>query len=271
MSNTPSPPNYLGAPYDPNSTGGGPSFLGTGQYTAAPININGQAFGNGLAGTAIPAGNQAITNYLGNTTGQVQAASSPYTAGAGAGLTSLAGQYGQLAAGQGPSVANVAAQQQGAANLQSAESMLGSARGAGNPAAAQQAARNAQAQGAQQIAGNAVMGRTQEELGALGALGNTYGALGSLGQGQQQQANQVAMGNQANNLAANTNYLGALTGVAGQDQQGQIAGQQLAANTALGQQQVASQAYNNAAQNNNKAFGQVLGAATNAAGSLFGV
>lgn len=264
-------PNSLGSPYNPASTSGGPSFLGTGQYTAAPININGDAFNNPLAGTAVPAGNAEIQNYLGNTSAPVTAASSPAYGSGVAGQQQLAGQYQAMAAGQGPSLATVAAQQQGAANLAGAESLLGSARGAGNPAAAQLAARNAQAQGAQQVAGNVVAGRTQEELGALGAAGGLYGNIASQGLQQQSLQNQVAQGNQQNALNANTNYLGALTGVAGQQQTGQVQGQQLAANTALGQQQVASNAYNNAAQNNNKAFGQVLGAATNAAGSLFGI
>lgn len=263
-------PNYLGSPYDAASTSGGPSFLGTGQYQGAPIPINGAAFNNPLAGAAVPTGNAEIGNYLGATTPGVTAASSPYTGQAGAGLVALAGQYGDLAAGRGPSAATVAAQQQGATNLQGAESMLGSARGAGNPAQAQLAAQNARAQGAQQVAGNVVAGRTAEELGALGGLGSTYGALGGLGQTQQAQQNAIAQGNQQNLLNAHTNFLGALSGIAGQQQQGQQAGQQLYANTALGQQGIANSAYENAANNNNRAFGQVLGATTNAAGSLFG-
>jgi hypothetical protein len=264
-------PSYLGSPYNAASTSGGPNILGGGQYQGAPININGAAFNNPLAGTAVPAGNAEIQNYLGNAAGGVNAANSPYTGQAGAGLGSLAAQYQALANGQGPSAATVAAQQQGASNLQAAESMLGSARGAGNPAAAQLAARNAQTQGGQQVAANVVAGRTAEELGALGGLGSTYGALGQLGTAVQGQQNAIAQGNQANALAANTNYLGALTGIAGQQQQGQIGGQNLYANTALGQQQVANSAYQNAANNNNKIAGQVLGAAGNAAGSLFGI
>ena len=268
MSNIPS---YLGSPYDASSTSGGPNFLGMGQYQGAPIPINGQAFNNPLAGAAVPAGNQEIGNYLGSTTAGISAASSPYTAAGGAGLQGLAGRQEALASGQGPSQATVAAQQQGAANLQGAESMLGSARGAGNPAQAQLAAQNARAQGAQQIAGNVVAGRTAEELGAMNQLGGTYGALGQLGQNEQQQQNQIAQGNQQNLLNAHTNFFGALAGIGGQQQQGQIAGQNLYANTALGQQGIAANAYNNAANNNNRAFGQVLGAATNAAGSLFGI
>ena len=254
-------PNYLGSPYSAQSTSGGPNILGMGQYQPGAIPINGQAFGNPLAGAAVPAGQAEIGNFLGNTTQGVTAASSPYTSQAGAGLGGLAGQYAALAAGQGPSAATVAAQQQGGANLAATESMLGSARGSGSPAAAQQAAADAQAQGAQQIAANTVAGRTQEELGALGGLGQTYGALGQLGTTVQGQQNQVGLGNQANVLGANTNYLGSLQGIAGQEQQGQIAGQNLYANNALGQQQVAAGAYNNAAQNNLGALKAVAGAA----------
>lgn len=261
-------PSYLpSSPYNAASTSGGPSFLGTGQYQAAPIAINGDAFNNPLAGSAVPAGNAEIQNYLGNTGAPVTAASSPAYGAGIAGQTALAGQYGQMAAGQGPSLATVAAQQQGASNLAASESMLGSARGAGNPAAAQLAARNAQATGAQQVAGNVVAGRTQEELGALNAQAGLYGNIASQGLQQQGQQNQVAQGNQQNALNANTNYLGALTGVAGQQQQGQQAGQSLYANTALQQQQNAEQAYQASAAMNNKAFGQVLGAVSNGVSS----
>lgn len=256
--------------YNANSNGG-PNILGGGQYVGAPIDINQGAFNNPLAGTAIPAGNAAIQNYLGATTAPVTAASSGAYGQGIAGEGALAAQYQGLANGTGPSAATVAAQQQGSANLASAESMLGSARGAGNPAAAQIAARNAQANGAQQVAQNVVAGRTNEELGALGGLGGVYGNLAGQGLQSQAQQNQIAQGNQANNLAANTNYLGALTGIAGQQQQGQQGAQQLAATTALGEQGIASNAYQAAAQRNNQIFGQALGAATNAAGSLFGV
>ena len=100
-----------------------------------------------------------------------------------------------MAAGQGPSAATVAAQQQGQQNLQSAESMLGSARGAGNPAQAQLAARTAQAVGANQVTQNAVTGRTNEEMAAMGAAGGLYGNVA--GQGLQS-AGLTQAGNQFN-------------------------------------------------------------------------
>lgn len=270
------------------SANGGPNILGGGMYQAPPIAINQGAFNNAAGGAAGSALNGIIPNYLGATTAPVtaaQAAPASPTAAYGTatgGLSSLAGTYGAMAAGQGPSLATVTAQQQGAANLAGAESMLGSARGAGSPAAAQQAAANAQATGGQQVAANAVAGRTQEELGALGALGNTYGTLGSLGNAQQgltqqqqqfnaQQQNQIGLANQANTSQQYNQYGQLVAGVAGQQQQGQIAGQQLAANTSVQQQQIAANAYANSAANNNKIFGQALGAATNAAGSIFGV
>ena len=153
-----------------------------------------------------------------------------------AGQTSLAQQYANIASGATPSLAAIQAQQQGQQNLAATESMLGSARGAGNPAAAQQAAAMAQATGQQQIAQNAVAGQAATQLGALQGEGSLYGNIANQGLQAQGQANQVAQGNQANALGANQSYLGALTGVAGQQQQGTEAGQQLAANTNLGTQ-----------------------------------
>lgn len=259
------------------STDGGPSIFGTGMYQGAPIGINQNAFNNPVGVQAGQALSGQISNQLGATTQDVNAAQAAggnpadYQSGL-AGEQALAARYGQMANGQGPSLATVAAQQQGASNLASAESLLGSARGAGNPAQAQMAARNAQATGGQQIAQNVVQGRTAEELGALGAQGGLYGNIA--GQGLQEQglgnqlgefnagqANQVGMGNQANRLAANQSYSGLLSGINGQQQQGQIAGQQLAAQTQLGQQQLQEQAYEAAAAANAKLAGSVMQAA----------
>jgi hypothetical protein len=223
-------------------------------------------------------------NYLQNTTAPVNAATAAggdltgYNQGM-QGQLGLAGQYQQMAAGNGPSLAAVQAQQQGAQNLAATESMLGSARGSGNPAAAQSAAADAQAQGQQQIAQNAVAGRTQEELGALGAASGLYGNIA--GQGLQQQSlgqnlnmfnagqqNQIGMSNQQNQLAANNAYLQALAGINAQQQQGQIAGQQLAANTQLGQENIQNSAYNNAANQNSKIFGSLMSGAGSIAGAF---
>jgi hypothetical protein len=268
VSNYSTAPQYLG--YNPASTSGGPNFLGGGMYQGAPIQINAGAYNNPLASTAVPLGNQQLTNYLGATTAPVTAATNPAFASGIGGQQNVASQYQNLANGVGPSAATVAAQQQGAANLSAAESMLGSARGAGNPAAAQLAARNAQTTGAQQVAQNVVAGRTNEELGALGALGGIYGNIAGQGLTAQGQANQVAQGNQANTLAANTNYLGALTGIAGQQQQGAENAQNTYASTALGQEGIANSAYQAAAANNNKILQQGLQLGGTAASGLFG-
>lgn len=251
-------PAYLGqaAPaYNAASTSGGPSILGTGTYTGAPIQIDQNAFNNPVGTQAGQQLSGELGSYLGNTTGGVTAPTGPEA--------SLAAQYAQLAAGQGPSAATIAAQQAGAQNLAATESALGSARGAGNPAQAQQLARNAQAAGQQQVAQNVVQGKTQEELAALGAEGGLQTNIANQGL-------QAAQGNQSNNLAANNAYLQALSGINNQQQQGQIAGQQLAANTALGQQNIANNAYQAAAGNNQKLAGGVLQAAQGAA-SLFGL
>ena len=248
------------------SQGGGPGFLGTGQYVTQNYAIDPNAFQNPL-GSVAPQLGSAI-NAAPGAGGTVTAATSPYTGTAGAGLGALAGTYGQMAAGQGPSLANVQAQQQGATNLAGAESMLGSARGAGSPAAAQLAAQNALAQGQQQVAQNAVQGRTAEELGALSAQGSTLGALGGLGQAQQGQTNQVAQGNQQVQQAAQLAQLQALIGQNQQQQQGAQAGQQLGVQQQLGLGQIGEVAYNNAAQANAKLSGSLLQGLAGLAGPL---
>jgi hypothetical protein len=102
----------------------------------------------------------------------------------------LAGQLALQAQGMGPSVAQVTAQQQAGQNLQNQMAMLGSQRGSSNPAQAQMAAASAGAAAQQQAAQQAVLGRTQEELGAQ----QSYGSLLS---GMNQQAQNFA-GTQAN-------------------------------------------------------------------------
>ena len=229
-----------------------PSILGTGMYT--PTNnfqINQSGFNNPNYN---PNQYGQAYNQLGSTTGTAPVATatpsaSPYTQLGLQGQTNLAGQYGAMAAGQGPSLATVQAQQQGAANIQAANSVLGSARGAGNPAAAQLASQQQLGQQNQQTAENAVAGRTQEELGALGAEGSLYGSIGAQGLQSQQ------IGNQANQFNASAQNQAAL-----QAQQLQLQAQtsqaQLASTQGLAQQQ-GGQAYNQlgvtqqTAENNN--------------------
>ena len=126
-------PNNYGSSLD-TSGNNLPNFLGGGMYGVSNIPINSSAFNNPLGAQAGGQLSNELNNYLGNTTKPVVAASAAQgpTAGYNAGingLTNLAGQYGKMAAGQGPSLATITAQQQGQSNLQSAESMLGSARG----------------------------------------------------------------------------------------------------------------------------------------------
>jgi hypothetical protein len=263
-------------------TNGGPNILGGGMYQGAPINVNQNAFNNPVGVQAGQALSGLLPNFIGGTTSGVNAATaaggnaSGYNAGI-AGQLGLAQQYQQMAAGNGPSAASVQAQQQGQQNLAATESMLGSARGSGNPAAAQQQAANAQTSGQQQVAQNAVAGRTQEELGAMGAASGLYGQIGSQGlqeQGMGQslnqfnagQQNQIGLANQQNTSQQYNNYLQSLQGINQQQQQGQIAGQQLAAQTQLGQEQIQANAYNNAANQNSKLTGSVLSGGSGLAG-----
>lgn len=95
----------------------------------------------------------------------------------------LANQLGMQAQGQGPSVAQVTAQQQYQQNLASQMAMLGSQRGSSNPALAQQAALQAGANAQQQAAQQAVLGRTQEALGAQANQGNLLGSMNQQAQG----------------------------------------------------------------------------------------
>lgn len=260
--------------YAPLPTSSSPDILGLGMYSPASIPINQAAFNN-----PVQVGGQLsglYNNFLGNTTQPVSGAqatntTAPGFAGALSNEQQLAQTYGQMAQGRGPSLAQVTANQQGAANLAGAESMLGSARGSGNPAAAQLAAQNAQAQGGQQVAQNAVAGRTQEELGALGAQGGLYGNIAGQGLQSQQaanqigtfntgQANQVGLANQANTSQQNTALLNSLGQQNLAQQQGQIQGQQLNANTQLGQEALQEKAYLASAQQNGSIFGSALGA-----------
>lgn len=232
--------------------------LGLGQAPGqTPYAVNQGAFQN-PAGNFGPQLGSALGGYRGAANQPVTAAASPYVSGAGGGLGQLGQSYAAMAAGQGPSLANVQAQQQGASNLAQAESMLGSARGAGSPAAAQLAARNALTQGQQQVAQNAVQGRTAEELGALGGMGSAYGALGGLGTTVTGQQNQIAQGNQANNLAVQNAYLQALAQQNAQQQQGAMAGQQLGAQNAIGYGQLQSGNYNQAAGRRQQFLGSLM-------------
>jgi hypothetical protein len=270
-----------------NTTGNGnnePSWLGTGMYTPGAININASAYNNPIGAQASTQLGNQLNHYLGNTTGQVTPAQAGYGSQAtlNSGLSqeqAMANQYGKMAAGQGPSAATVAAQQQGAANLSSAESMLGSARGSGNPAAAQLAARNAQATGANQVAQNTVAGKTQEELAAMGAQSGLATNIAGQGLNEQQlqagvnasnasQANQVGMGNQQNNLAANTNLMNTLGTQNLAQQQGQIAAQNENAQTQLGQEQIQNNAYTAAGEANQGAMSSLMGGAGAAMGAL---
>ena len=180
---------------DSSGSAGGPSILGTGMYVAPQYNINPSQFNNP---NYQPGAYQTQANrYLGATTQPViaQTAGPASTGTTNTGINGelgVAGQYGTMAAGGGPSLATVTAGQQGAQNLQGAESMLGSARGAGNPAAAQLAAKGALTTGQQQVAQNAVTGRTNEELGALGAEGGLYSNVAGQGTNQQQVSNQLS-------------------------------------------------------------------------------
>lgn len=264
---------------------GGPGFFGTGVYNQTPININDQAFNNP---NYVPGQYQeAYNNYLPNAAQDVNAATSgPASTGAARGSINqqlgLANQYANMAAGGGPSLASVTAQQQGEQGLKAAMSMLGSARGAGNPAAAQLAARQAQGNMQQQVAQNAVLGRTQEELAAMGAqagvLGNVtgqqlqqQGVTNQAGQFNATQQNAIAQGNQQNRLNAYTTGLGSAANQGLAQQQGLMGGQQLQAQTQLGMNKIGNDAYGNAAERQQRLAGGVIQGLGGGVGAIFGL
>ena len=256
--------------YNGNSTGGGPSFFGTGQYQSPGVTIDPNAFNNAVGQQAGQQLGTELNGYLANTTAPAATGNmAGYNQGM-AGQLGLAQQYQQMAAGNGPSLAAVQAQQSGAANLAATESMLGSARGAGNPAAAQAAAAAAQSTGQQQIAQNAVMGRTQEELGALQGAAGLYGNIAGQGLQQQGLGQQLNLANQQNNLAANTAYMQQLGQINAQQQAGQIAGQQAQIGVQENQNQLGYNAYQASAAGNAALFNGLMQGASSAGGALFG-
>jgi hypothetical protein len=220
-------------------------------YAYQPFQVNQGAFQNPLGNVAPQLG--AAISGVANAP-QVTAATSPLTASGGAGQLSTAGTLNDIGTGAIPSAASIQAGQTGAANLAAAESMLGSARGAGSPAAAQLAARQGQAQQANQTQQAAVLGAANEQVGALGAAGGLYGGAAGTGLGVTGQANTIGMANQQALEQAQQAQLQALIQENQQQQQGAQAGQVLGVQNALGSGQIQNTAFNNAAANNQKAL-----------------
>jgi hypothetical protein len=260
----------------PNQSANPLSFLGLGsQYQFNPYQINTQAYQNPV-GNVAPAWQAAMGQYLGaNTSAAPTVAQTNLSQVNPAynGQMAVAEQYQNLANGRGPSMAAVQAQQQGQQNLQAALAAQGAARG-GNPATA---AYNTQAQlGAinQQTAQNAVLGRTQEELGALQGAGSAYGAAAGTGlnSAQLQQAQSlgqagITQNQQQLNTGAWNNYLQQLYGQNSQQFAANQNLQQLQANQNLQYQQLAAGQL--ATQNSNNA--KLGSGAMQLAGSFFGL
>jgi len=223
-----------------------PGILGLGQYRADNYNVNQQAFNNPvgdqsgnwnsgqqnmLKATTGPAAQMGQTQLQGaQTYGGAQLGNTAQAGGAQIGPTStyggaqlnagqynstfgqeqaLANQLGAQARGEGPSIAQVQAQQQASSNMQQQAALLGSQRGSSNAAQAQTAALTAGAAAQQQAAQQAVLGRTQEALTAQGQQGQLLGSMNQQAQGfagtnasMQQQAQLASMGAiNAQNLA----------------------------------------------------------------------
>ena len=194
----------------------GPGAMGTGQYKATPHQINQQSFQNPV-GDQSQNWNAGMQGMLGATTGGAPSATAAQLGGAAqyggakVGATAQAGganvgptatyggaqldqgqfqnvmqqqqqfanQQALQAQGQGPSVAQVQAQQQANNIMQQQAAMLGSQRGSSNPALAQRQAMDQGAAAQQAAAQQAVLGRTQEVLGAQQNYGNILAGMGS--------------------------------------------------------------------------------------------
>lgn len=143
----------------------------------------GQAAQMGYTNAGAPSNLGATSTYGGANINQAQFNQSYGAEGA------LANQYGQMAAGNGPSMAQLQAQQSAQQGLANQMAMLGAQRGSSNPGMAAYQAQQLGAQGMQQAAQQAVQGRTQEEMSALSSQGSLLGNMNN-------QASQFA-GNQA--------------------------------------------------------------------------
>jgi hypothetical protein len=155
--------NMLGA-----TTGTAPQAGNTQLGGTAQIGKTALSQGQNMGNTATYGGAKLNANQYNSTFGQEQ---------------QLANQLGMQAKGLGPSVAQVTAEQQAGQNLQNQMAMLGSQRGSSNPALAQQAALRAGSDAQQQAAQQAVLGRTQEALGAQANQANLLGAMNQQAQG----------------------------------------------------------------------------------------
>jgi len=144
----------------------------------------------------------------------------------------LANQYGQMAAGNGPSLAAVQAKQQGAQNMSAALALQGSAQGgSSNPALAQYNVGNQFGQIQNQTNQNAVAGRTSEEMGAMQAQAGLYGqmqsgALGSAGMGLQNNQFNAGQLNQFGLQQGQMNQQTAMANLNSQQGQNQLNAQQ---------------------------------------------
>lgn len=266
----------------------GPGAMGTGQYKAKPHSINQQAFNNpvgdqsqnwaagmgGMLGATTGGAPSATAAQLGGaqTYGGAKIGPTAQAGGANVGPTATYGgaqldqsqfqnimQQQQAAANQqalqaqglGPSVAQVQAQQQAQSNMQQQAALLGSQRGSSNPALAQRAALDAGANAQQQAAQQAVLGRTQEVLGAQTNYANMLAGMGN-------QTSQWAQGQAGLTQQAQLASMGALNSQ--NLAQAQLAQQNQQFNTgALNSQQLAqAQLYQQAQMGNQDAMNQFM-------------
>lgn len=275
--------------------GTNPGALGTGQYQVPQYNIDQSKFASpyGDQGQQWNTGQNDMLGrsnqgapQLGNASTYGAATSQgpnlgQYNQAYGA-QSGLANQYAQMAAGHGPSMANVQAQQQGQQNLQAQLAAAGASSGSSNPALAGYNVGQQAGQIQNQTNQNAVMGRTAEEMGALGAEGSLYGqqageAAGVAGMGMQNNQFNAAQQNQAGQFNAGAQNQFSMQNQGAQLQQNQMNNQMLGAYTGNEQgamntgAQMGMQGQQLGVQNN-QGYGQSQsGAYSSSAGNLAGL
>ena len=227
-----------GAPAGSGTGGGSSDLLGLGTYQAPGYAVNSAAF-QSPAGPQGQNWNNAMQGMLGQTTGAAPTAQGPNLGQFNQNYgdqQALAAKYGQMAAGNGPSMAAVQAAQQANTNQAQALSMAQSG-SAGNPALAKYQVGNQLAGAQQQASQQAVAGRTQEEMGAMQAQAGLYGQMQT---GGLNAANLGMQGSQFNaQMQAQQNALNAQQYNQYTANLGQVNSQQLAAN--ISQQQLGVQ------------------------------
>ena len=252
-----------------------PGLFGNGTYQVNPYQINNAAFTN-PAGTGASEYNTAMNNMLGATTSATAPSIGPASTSQGAGnigQLGVANQEMNIANGNIPSLAAITAAQQGQQAQQANLSAMGSARGNANPALSNYILSNQNANVQNQVAQNAVAGKTAEQMQALSNASQSYSGVTQNQQFNAQQIQQNAI-QQAQleaqqrglNAQQYNDYISTRAQQLAQTMQASQAGQSLNANYNLGLNNTAAQAFESSA--GHQIGGQLMGIAGGAASGV---